>query len=100
MCKEQVRIRKETVTAHVMRICWHSTVDKKQAKKKKKKKKKTKTSAEVFSDAEGIRSHDICRKTLRKTSNVFNVKEIRECNPSIVKHTKLTIKEIILEIPG
>jgi len=92
MCKEQVGIGKEAVTAHVMRIYWPSTVDNKQTK--------TKTLAEVFSDADEIRSHDTCRKTLCKGSNVFYGKEIRECDPLIVKHTEVTIKEILLEIPG
>lgn len=91
MCKEQVGIRKEAVTAHVMRIYWSSSVDNKQ---------KAKTPAEVFSDADEIRSHDTCRKTLCKASNVSCGKEIRECDPLIVKHTEVTIKEILLEIPG
>ena len=33
MCKEQVGTTNEEVTAHVMRICWPSTVDNKQTKK-------------------------------------------------------------------
>jgi hypothetical protein len=57
MCKERVGIRKEAVTAHVMF--------------KISKQKKKKSPAEVFSDADEIRSHDTCRKTLCKTSKVF-----------------------------
>jgi hypothetical protein len=77
-----------------MSICWPSTVHNKQTNKK------TKTPTEVFSDADEIRSHDTCRKTRRETSNVFYGKEMRECDPLIVKHTKVTIKEILLDILG
>jgi hypothetical protein len=80
-----VGTRKEAVTAHVMKICWPSTVDNKQ----------TKASAEVSSDEDEIRSRDTRRKTLCKASNVFYGKEIRECGPLIVKRTKVTIKEIL-----
>jgi hypothetical protein len=63
MCKEQVGIGKEAVTARVMRICWPSAVGNKEAK--------SKTPAEACSDADEIRRHDTCRKTLCKISDVF-----------------------------